>query len=405
MNITYYRQPRYFGDFHCVGDACPDNCCYDWQIIWNNKEVNKLRTAQDCSPELKELIEKSFTTKNAPEGSYLISFDENKRCPFQTEDNLCRIQRELGVEYMSQTCMVYPRVNFLTEDILYRACHSSCREIMRRLINDETSMDLVNVPPKMGETINTSLFLPEELIAYPELKYWGELFEFFYELIADKRHSVETNIIIGALAAQALTKLIDRADEDKIPEAISQLRSQAHNAAQLKAIENIKPNYHLRFGFIGDLLREIVGTSVVDMLNDSTGTPNIDRYNAASAQLDLIFKDRPFFLRNIALNLLLETNVPFKFKEHTVLENYSLFAAAYACVKLNMIALAIIGKSEFDLNLYGREIHYDGENKFYGLTSMICRGLFHNPQKQESIINRLANNGFTTPAYIALLVK
>ncbi len=401
----YYRQPRYFGDFHCIGNACKDNCCWGWRIDWKKEEIDKLKTSENCSPELKELIDKSFVTNEAREGMYRVEFDEKGKCPLLTENGLCRIQMELGVEYMSKTCMIYPRKYILAGSFLYRICGLSCREVMRHLLNDEKSMDLINVPIKPNETLRVKVDSQEDLAEHPELTYRGELLEFFYEIIADKKHDVETNIILGALAAQTLTKLVDMGDADKIPEVLKSLKAQTHNGANLKMIENIKPNYHLRFGFIGKTLNELVNFSMISTLNDTSGTPNIVFYNAASEHLNEIFKEHPFYLRNIALNLLLEFAVPLKFKDKTIFENYSLFAVTFACIKLNMIALAMNGTGEVNANLYGNKFHYNGEDKFYGLTSIICRTLCHNPDRQKALLKLLEDYKFTSPAYLALLVK
>ncbi len=406
MKCEYYRQPRYFGDFHCIGNACKDNCCWGWQILWEKEEIDKLGTSENCSPEMKKLIEETFVPceNENMKGMYQIKFDEQEKCPFLAEDGLCRIQRELGAQYMSKTCMIYPRKYFFTGSVIYRMCSLSCREIMRHLISDERSMDLINVQPRHSDTIKVVIDSQKELAEHPELRYRGELFEFFYELISDKRHEVETNIILGALAAQSLTKLVDMGDADKIPEALRSLKAQTHNGAQLKTLENIKPNYHLRFGFIGKVLRELVSFSIIGVLNDPSGTPNIIYYNTASERLNEIFKERPFYLRNIALNLLLDFAVPFNLKDRTIFENYSLFAVTFACIKLNMIALALNGKGGVDVNLYNNNFRYDGEDKFYGLTSIICRSLCHNQYRQRALLKLIENYKFTSPAYLALLV-
>ncbi len=403
--FSYCRQPRYFENYQCIGSECQDNCCWGWRIDWKKEEIDKLKTAENCSPELKELIERSFVLFDTQKGKYRIKFNEKNRCPLLTENGLCRIQRELGVEYMSNTCMVYPRKYFFAESVIYRVCVLSCREVMRQLINDEKSMDLINVMPKQNDIKGVNTDSQEELAAHPALKYRGELFEFFYEIIADKKHDVETNIILGALAAQTLTKLVDRGDVDKIPEALKTLKAQTHNGAQMKTIENIKPNYHLRFGFIGKVLRELVSYTMVNVLNDPSGTPDIMYYNTASERLNEIFRERPFYLRNIALNLLLEFAIPFKFNDKTIFENYSLFAVTFACIKLNMIALAINGKGGGNVNMYGNKFQYDGEEKFYGFTSMICRSLCQNSGIQNALLKLLEDYKFTSPAYLALLVK
>ncbi len=403
----YYRQPRYYNDFHCIGNACVDNCCYGWRIDWKKSEIDKLKTAENISAEFMELIEKSFVPIENHKEAYRIEFNEKGKCPFLTNDSLCRIQRELGVEYMSDTCMIYPRKRIVTDKVVYCFCYSSCREIMWYLMNDEKSMDLINVPVKHSEILHGVIKdSSERLTIHPELKFREELFEFFYDTIADKKHDVETNIILGALAAQALTKLVEIGESDKIPETIKSFKAQMHNGAQLKIIENIKPNYHLRFGFIGKILKEIVGYSMVGLLNDKSGTPNINYYNIASEHLNEIFSDRPFFLRNIALNLLFEFIVPFSFTDKKIFENYSLFAVAYACLKLNMISIAINGKDgKYNINMDGNRFHYEGDDRFINLTSRICRPICQNYEKQKVILKLLEENKFTSPAYLALLVK
>lgn len=401
----YYRQPRYFSDFHCIGPECKDNCCYGWRIDWDKEEVEKVKNAPSISPELRELVEKSFIPNIRFDGKYQIKFDERGKCPCVTEEGWCRIQRELGSEYLSSVCMGYPRRYNITADRAYCFCDSSCREIVKKIMEDSKAMDLVNKRIKQKTDItDVTLYSNELKASYPELNYSGELLEFFYELISDKRHDVETNIILGALAAQSLTKLVTQGESDRIPETLKSFRSQMHNAEQLRSIENIKPNYALRFGFIGKLLKEIVGFSMIDFLNDKTGTPNIDYYNAAHAQLNEIFKDRPFYLRNIALNLLLEFVVPFKFVDKTIFENYCLFAAAYSCIKLNLIAIALTTE-HIEINVNGQQFNYVGDERFIGLTSIICRGICQNRIKQKLILDFLKKYGFTSPAYIALLVK
>lgn len=121
-------------------------------------------------------------------------------------------------------------------------------------------------------------------------------------------------------------------------------------------------------------------------------------------RLHEILGEREFFLRNLALNLLLEFSVPFKFSDKTIFENYSLFVAAFGCLKLNLIAVC---STEMAINFRtcSQEFKYYGEDKLVGMSAIICRGICQTDNKAAAIIERLAENKFTTPAYLALLVK
>lgn len=395
----YYRQPRYFGDFRCVGGECLDNCCFGWRIDWKYEEVEKLKNAPNISPELKAMVESSFAENPSLEGYSRIKLDERASCPFQTEDNLCLIQRELGAEYLSRVCTIYPRREINTRGAIFRFCHTSCPVIIEALLNSENASDLVNVP--VNDDRRDKLFLQFD---DSEQRYKGELLDFYYELISDKRIPVETALILGALAAQKLTELVERRELDRIPEALKTFRRQFHNAEQLRSIENIKPNYHLKFAFLAEIIEKIIENGATVLLRDETKTLNIDLYNLGEQRLREMLNGREYFLRNLALNFLMEFAVPFKFADKTIFENYSLFVTAFGCLKLNLIAVCATNMS-INFNTYARTFNYVGDNKLIGMSALICRGICQSEPKSQAILKLLSKNKFTSPAYLALLVK
>lgn len=411
----YYRQPRYFGDFHCIGGTCPNSCCINWAIDWSQDEIDKVKDDPRCSPELRELCEKSFEHNDSRNIEVMILNNE-KRCPFLTEDNFCKIQRELGAEYLSHTCTVYPRHYLLDDPNLYRYCDMSCPEIMRRLLNDERCMDLINVPIKQEVTIKgVTKNTPESLQKHPELEYRSEILEFFYDIIADKKLSVENNIVLGALAAQSLTKLVDGGMTEQIPDALKTLRAQAHSGANIKKIENIKPNYNVKLGVLGELLGTVLRAVTMRALTDKEGRYNIDMYTLGERRLSETFGDRPFYLRNIALNLLFEFVLPFKFTDMTIFENYIIYAAAFALFKLNTIATAEL--TRLAENSGGVQVissyvsvkvvkpRCDTEQYVNKSAALISRMLCHNESNAKVLLKFLEVKRMTSPAYLALLVK
>ncbi|MCM1328811.1 MAG: flagellin lysine-N-methylase [Ruminococcus sp.] len=207
MKAQFLRQPRYYKDFSCIGGSCPMSCCVVWNIEWKKDEIEKVKSA-DCSRHLRELLDSSFLPFNGSEDRFVMKLDERKRCPFLTEDNFCAIQRELGAEYLSRTCSIYPRNSRLMGNAILSYCNLSCYRVMDMLCNDRYSAVLDNFRPtvKKSETVNIDTNI--DAMNHPELKYRQQLFEFFYEIIADESRSVETSITLGALAAQTISKNI-----------------------------------------------------------------------------------------------------------------------------------------------------------------------------------------------------
>ncbi|MCH5348648.1 MAG: flagellin lysine-N-methylase, partial [Oscillospiraceae bacterium] len=202
VNMQFYRQPKYYNKFSCIGGSCPMTCCSVWRVKWLEKEVEKLKNAE-CSDTLKGLIESSFIKDD--NGYIIIKMNNEFRCPFLTEDNFCRIQKELGVEYMSRICMIYPRLSTLCGNTIVNYCNLSCYHVMDMLCNESDCMELENYEMDKKGDISGVYFDPKiDLINHPELKFRQQLFEFFYEILSDDSHSIETSVILGALAAQKL---------------------------------------------------------------------------------------------------------------------------------------------------------------------------------------------------------
>ena len=362
------------------------SCCLIWRVDWTRDEVEKLKNTE-CSEHLRELINSSFKENGE---KYMIQMDEKRRCPFLTEDNFCSIQRELGAEYLSHVCTVYPRNSRLNGNNILNYCNLSCYHIMDTLCNDKNCMILENYRFTAKKSGRATIDNEIDTLNHPELKYRQQLFEFFYEIISDESHSVETSITLGALAAQSISKLIGKGAYDKIPDSISALKKQLNNPEQLKKLEDIKPNYAVKFGFLNELNKIIIKSNIIDMISEN-GAISIDKYNSGMEKFRSDFAERPFALRNIALNLLLECKMPFRDKNCGFFENYCYYAAAFAAIKL--VAAAIYTSIN------------NPERGFKSSSAYISRYFAHDDFKVKQILDVFKELNCMSPAYIALIIN
>ena len=397
-----YRQPRYFNDFRCVGGTCTNSCCIGWDIDWTRDEIDKVKNAPKCSEELRALLESSF--RPSPKdimNKFIILFDEDNRCPFLAEDNFCRIQRELGAKYLSHTCSGFPRKNIVTQKECYRFCSMCCPEVINALLNDEKSTELI-----IDLSKKTNIKLPGGVVSgvsaeHPEQKYRGSLLNLFYEIISDRKNSLETNIVLGALAANSISKLVEGGEYNKIPETIEKIKPQLQDGAQIETIDNIKPNYSVKLGMAEKLLQHIPNFNITSAFADETGTLNIDLYNQGETFLAKAFKDRPWYLRNIALNLLLELAVPFMLPEKSIYENYAIFVISFALIKFAAIAQAMFNARTDAAHLENDDM----DDNFIEVVSSIVRQLANNPTRLGLLLENIKNMNMFSTAYLALFVK
>lgn len=398
----FFRQPRYFADFKCVGGECPNSCCIGWAIFWNKSEIDKVINAPNCSPELKALMESSFhIIKESDDPLYAVTLKDDRRCPFLTEDNFCRIQRELGAEYLSDVCSIYPRAHFITKNTCYNYCFMSCPIVMHKLLNEDRSADLVNLRIKEPVTMKNALkFSDKTKGEHPATEYHEEITELFYDIISDRKNSVETNVILGALAAQLLTKTADNGDYDKIPLAIQEIRKQLHSGAELKSIENIKPNYSLKASTLGKFLTFFTKLNLLAPISDENGNISVELYNKGEQRLAEVYKDKTFWLRNVALNLLLELRVPLYPVERSIFENYALYAASLGMMKYAAVVAAVLtlGNTNDDAVKKTDEI-------VTTTSAIIARNFAHSPEKVKLLLEMMERAKFLTPAHLALFMK
>ena len=100
--------PDFFEQFTCTADKCPLTCCQEWKIAVDeetNQRWKKLTPPESTSVQKKSLSE--YTIEK--DGERVIGLDAEHRCPFLSENKLCRLVTTYGDEVLSETCTVFPR--------------------------------------------------------------------------------------------------------------------------------------------------------------------------------------------------------------------------------------------------------------------------------------------------------
>ena len=151
-------------------------------------------------------------------------------------------------------------------------------------------------------------------------------------------------------------------------------------------------------------MEDALDFSMTDFLKDENGELDVNRYLAGEAKLNEMMKGKPFWLRNIALSLILELGMPFKSKNNTIFENYSFFVAAVSCLKLNAIAAAYTAP-KLTVKYHGQELCFVGIEKIYGLTGIISRRIFQSNMSFDKVTKVLSEFKWNSPVYLALLIK
>jgi hypothetical protein len=103
-------QPTYAGLFRCIGPACEDTCCGDWDIPVDKITYQAYRTfpAEKLGSLVAHFVSECV---DSPHDSLYASIrrKQDGSCPFFGADRLCGIQKEYGAKLLTSTCSLYPR--------------------------------------------------------------------------------------------------------------------------------------------------------------------------------------------------------------------------------------------------------------------------------------------------------
>lgn len=396
--ISNVIQPVFYKFFECTGSSCPINCCFDWGVIgWSKNEYSKLINAE-MSDTLKDRVKSAFTEMTDKEinkfFNYKINYTKDGKCPMLTDNGLCIIQKELGAEYLSFVCMSYPRIGNNYEDTIIRTCYISCNHVLHMICNDENSMKLELLKThnlKFMKIPVHNAYSNTEKSNYSALTHDLDIFNFFYELLSEKSRSIETSIVLGALAAQNLDDFIAKKQPDKIPAVLKALEQQLNDPNQIAKLENVKPNLSLKANFSGGLLKYMKNSSTYRHVFEN-GHSSEEKWNEGVTKWNAAYKDKPFAMRNIALNIYISNHLPFRDKTYSIFDNYCYFVSEFAVIKFLAAAMPV----EYDKNV---------EETFEVSVAYIDRSFTHDMQDFPKIIEYMKTFGANTPAMLLGIIK
>ena len=126
-------------DFQCIMGACEDNCCRNttWRITVDKDSYKKYegldsdvgRRILDCI----EGVEPNYSFKEFGDG----------KCALMLDSGLCYIHKELGAEYLCNTCATYPRNHHPFNKSVEYWLSLSCPEVVRHVLYRKKSTSYV----------------------------------------------------------------------------------------------------------------------------------------------------------------------------------------------------------------------------------------------------------------------
>lgn len=110
--------------FHCKNSGCKHTCCALWDISVDKKTVKRYG--------VNEYFMNGIDGKTS-----CYKKDRNGRCTFLDDDNLCKIIKNYGEKYISETCRIHPRFKNFFSDRTETGLGLCCEEVVRLLLSEK----------------------------------------------------------------------------------------------------------------------------------------------------------------------------------------------------------------------------------------------------------------------------
>lgn len=393
--VQYIRQPAFYKDFHCIGPECPTNCCHDWGfIIWKTEEYEKLINA-NVSETLGALMKFSFKhTKIENNDKYIINYNTAQKCPLLSSKGLCLVQKELGEEYLSETCRIYPRKHYMCdEETVVRTCNISCIHLFKTVFENKNTMRL-ELPTAKEETISgvNGNFTESERMKNPAAGFNKEIFDFFYDILSDTTRSIETSLTLAFMAAGKIDEAVKKGKAGTLPSLLTALRPVLTDPKQVKKLEAAGENISLRIRYITAYLSKFpTNAEVMKLIPDTVPEP--EKWREGEEKFAGLFPGNDFGMRNVALGIFLAQRQPFADVKLSVSDNLLFMAAQMAVIKLTGILCAL------DLT------EDEARQKFYIAASTVDRAFSHNVKMVKPVSEFMREWGVNSPAYLLGILK
>ncbi|CDH89758.1 probable lysine-N-methylase [Clostridium botulinum B str. Eklund 17B (NRP)] len=391
-------------NFHCTSLGCKDDCCYGWKVTVDKATYKKCRNVQKTSVrnELSKYILRNKDSKIFNDYAY-ISIEQDKSCPFQCEEKLCKIHRDLGEEYLSLTCKNYPRFYNKVDSIFEVSLDMSCPEVVKLVLFNKELLAFEEV--EADKDLNNSLGVVMDTKSISICNYFWDIRVGVITILQNRKLSIEQRLILVGLMINKIEEskkssnlesipdyieyYVNKIDIDELRELIDSLPNNLE--VQMKLLEQIiafSYNSTLRENYVEHIEKFKKGLKIQDEIQIDKC---IKAYKESVKEYyEPYIKERKYIFENYLVNDVFQRIFPYR--DDNFFNEYMLLVINYSIIRLVLTGIASCDKQLTDAMVVD-------------LIYSFSRAVLHNNAFIKSFIDALNENNFNTLSHMIILIK
>ncbi|MEQ2577491.1 flagellin lysine-N-methylase [Hominiventricola aquisgranensis] len=211
-----YLKPHYYDKFVCTAADCPDTCCAGWQIMIDEDSLDRYG---------KEPGEFGKRLRNSIDWEEECFYQNNSRCAFLNDKNLCELYKELGPDALCDTCRMYPRHTEEYEGLRELSLSLSCPEAARIMLSCKDPVRFLE-----EETEEEDDFEEFDFMMFSQLEDTRDV---LFSVIQDRKIPLTLRMAVSEQLAQSYQICMEEGQEFDIDELLRDcLRHQKEKTLQ-----------------------------------------------------------------------------------------------------------------------------------------------------------------------------
>ena len=377
-------RPDYFEQFSCVAGDCLESCCINWKIDVDKLSFHKYREVKgEFGKYLNDRVVRD--RKNGTDSDYaIIKLDENRRCSFLNDNNLCEIYINIGEKYLCNTCKQYPRYIYKYGDRYEITLTISCPEVARLILLREEpitfNMTEEEVPPanvkeqEYEEALHDILWdvrsLLIDIAQYRNIPTWKRMV--FIKQVMDK---VMQAVVDGTYSSNLLGVLISYVENEKSAAILE--KAHTNRAGKRKLIESIL-QYRMDVGI--DNIN--FNNRVEDVMTFFKNIDQLEQIDSLEMEYEEYIKEKDYILENYMVYYIYANLLTTLWTGDTIKE-IDLLIFNYVSIKYMLFIEWLNKKKELQ------------PEDFINVIYSFSRGMEHNFGYKDGIYEALKENDMT----------
>ncbi len=353
-----YVYASYYEDFACTNSKCKDSCCTHWDVEIDRESFAKYGKVKD--QELRSIMDEYIYINSDSYDEKVdyarVKLTKDKKCPFLDNQKLCKIQKNISEDYLSNVCHTFPRFTNLVDGVYENSMTLSCPESARIVLLKEDPIRFdIEGKPANRMIVSIVVDTKDPIHKDTAVEYFHELREFSIWIMQNRKYEVWERLLLLGYFHEELEILINKKKTYKIPKLITSYKSKISKGELDNLLEKTIKSSSMQLTMMIEFVERLevidgvesqnfiklsnIIKEELDILSDINPRHKLEKYvEAVDGIYEPFMNENESMLENYLVNHIYRNLYPFS-EPGSPFDSYMMMVIRYIIIKLYLAGL------------------------------------------------------------------